>query len=58
MKRKHAFKSDFTIDNINDINKEPEFVEKRDNELASAPLRLIVPGLSSLRTNPPSGHNT
>ena len=53
MKRQHKIKPDFTIDNINDLNNEKQITTKQeDGTLASAPLRMVIPGLSSLRTNP------
>ena len=53
MKRKHKIKPDFTIDNINDLNNEKQITTRQDaGSLASAPLRMIIPGLSSLRTVP------
>ena len=53
MKREHKIKPDFTIDNINDLNNDKIIVTKQDEgKLASAPLRMIIPGLSSLRINP------
>ncbi len=53
MKRKHKIKPDFTIDNINDLNNDKLITNRqKDGTLASAPLRMLVPGLSSLRTRP------
>lgn len=53
MKRQHKIKPDFTIDNISDLNNEKQITTRQDDgSLASAPLRMIIPGLSSLRTNP------
>ncbi len=53
MKRKHKIKPDFTIDNIDDINRDKLFSDRQETgKLASAPLRMVVPGLASLRTHP------
>jgi len=53
MKRKHKIKPDFTIDNINDINNEKQTVTRQQSgNLAAMPLRMVIPGLSSLRTRP------
>ena len=53
MKRHHKIKPDFTIDNINDLNDEKQITTRQETKtLASVPLRMIIPGLSSLRTNP------
>lgn len=53
MKRTHKIRPDFIIDNITDINNDPQYSSgnKRDS-LASVPLRMVIPGLSSLRTDP------
>jgi len=51
--RKYSIKPNFVIDEIVELNKDGIFVDRRKKkELASAPLRLIIPGLSSLRTDP------
>ena len=53
MKREHKIRPDFVVDNINDINNEKQITTRQDaGSLASAPLRMVIPGLSSLRTNP------
>jgi len=51
MKRKHTIRPDFVIDNIRELKDDPHFVKVRDT-LAQPPLRMIIPGLSSLRTHP------
>jgi hypothetical protein len=51
MKREHTIRPDFVIDNIRAIKDDPLFATRRET-LASPPLRLVIPGLSSLRTNP------
>ena len=51
MKRQHTIRPDFVIDNIRAVKDDPLFVARRKT-LASPPLRLVIPGLSSLRTNP------
>ena len=51
MKRQHTIRPDFVIDNIRELKDDPLFSSRRDT-LASPPLRLVIPGLSSLRTNP------
>ena len=57
MKRDHTIRPDFIIDNIREIKDEPLFVARRD-DLASPPLRLTIPGVASLRTNPISHRPT
>ncbi len=53
MNRKYSIKPNFVIDEIVELNKDELFEDRRKRkELASAPLRLIIPGLSSLRTDP------
>tara|TARA_B100001094_G_scaffold286469_1_gene301322 strand:+ start:625 stop:792 length:168 start_codon:yes stop_codon:yes gene_type:complete len=53
MKRKHKIKPNFVIDNINDLNNDKIIVTKQvSGDLASAPLRMVIPGLSSLRVHP------
>ena len=53
MKRHHKIKPTFVIDNISDLGQD-KMIQKRieEGKLAAAPLRLIIPGLSSLRTVP------
>jgi len=53
MNRKYSIKPDFTIDEVEELNKDAIFVDRRKKkQLAAAPLRLVIPGLSSLRTAP------
>ena len=53
MNRKYSIKPNFVIDEIVELNKDGIFVDRRKKKkLASAPLRLIITGLSSLRTDP------
>ena len=53
MARKHSIKPNFIIDDIANLNSDGIFQRRiKEKGLASAPLRLIIPGLSSLRTQP------
>jgi len=53
MARKHSIKPDFVIDDIANLNSDGLFQRRfKEKSLAAAPLRLIIPGLSSLRTHP------